>query len=30
MPTLWIGTNNKKKRAELERMLAPLGVTLHT
>ncbi|MFN6195195.1 MAG: non-canonical purine NTP pyrophosphatase [Planctomycetota bacterium] len=30
MPTLWIGTNNKKKRAELERMLAPLGVTLRT
>lgn len=30
MPTLWIGTNNKKKRAELERMLAPLGVALRT
>ncbi|MBM3973602.1 MAG: non-canonical purine NTP pyrophosphatase [Planctomycetes bacterium] len=30
MPTLWIGTNNKKKRAELERMLAPLGFTLRT
>jgi XTP/dITP diphosphohydrolase len=30
MPTLWIGTNNKKKRAELERLLAPLGVELKT
>lgn len=30
MPTLWIGTNNKKKRGELERLLAPLGVTLRT
>ncbi len=28
MGTLWIGTNNKKKRAELERILLPLGVTL--
>jgi XTP/dITP diphosphohydrolase len=25
---LWIGTNNAKKRAELERLLAPLGVRL--
>lgn len=30
MPTLWIGTNNAKKRAELERILAPLGITLRT
>ncbi len=30
MATLWIGTNNKKKRAELERMLAPLGLELRT
>jgi XTP/dITP diphosphohydrolase len=30
MGTLWIGTNNKKKRAELERILAPLGVALRT
>ena len=30
MPTLWIGTNNAKKRAELERILAPLGIDLRT
>jgi XTP/dITP diphosphohydrolase len=30
MNELWIGTNNKKKRAELERMLAPHGITLRT
>lgn len=30
MPVLWIGSNNKKKRAELERMLAPLGIELRT
>jgi XTP/dITP diphosphohydrolase len=30
MPTLWIGSNNKKKRAELERILAPLGIELMT
>jgi XTP/dITP diphosphohydrolase len=30
MAELWIGTNNAKKRAELERMLAPLGVALRT
>lgn len=30
MPTLWIGTNNKKKLAELERLLAPLGVEPRT
>ncbi len=30
MPTLWIGTNNPKKRAELERILAPLGIDLRT
>jgi XTP/dITP diphosphohydrolase len=28
--SLWVGTNNKKKRAELERLLAPIGVQLHT
>jgi XTP/dITP diphosphohydrolase len=27
---LWIASGNKKKRAELERLLAPLGVALHT
>lgn len=27
---LWIGTNNKKKLAELKRMLEPLGVDLRT
>ncbi|MBL8735754.1 MAG: non-canonical purine NTP pyrophosphatase [Planctomycetes bacterium] len=30
MPTLWIGTNNPKKRTELERILAPLGIDLRT
>jgi XTP/dITP diphosphohydrolase len=30
MASLWIGTNNPKKRAELERLLRPAGVTLHT
>ena len=30
MTDLWIGTNNPKKRAELERMLAPHGITLRT
>jgi XTP/dITP diphosphohydrolase len=30
MTELWIGTNNKKKRAELERILAPLGIRLRT
>jgi XTP/dITP diphosphohydrolase len=30
MAHLWIGTNNKKKRLELERILAPLGLVLHT
>lgn len=30
MPVLWIGSNNKKKRAELERLLAPLGIELRT
>jgi XTP/dITP diphosphohydrolase len=29
-PVLWIASNNKKKRAELERILAPLGITLRT
>jgi XTP/dITP diphosphohydrolase len=28
MPSLWIGSNNKKKRAELERLLAPIGIDL--
>jgi XTP/dITP diphosphohydrolase len=28
--TLWIGTNNPKKRAELERLLRPLGIQLRT
>lgn len=27
---LWIATGNKKKRVELERLLAPLGFALHT
>lgn len=27
---LWIATGNKKKRLELERLLAPLGFALHT
>ena len=30
MRELWIATGNKKKLAELERMLAPLGVRLRT
>lgn len=30
MQPLWIGSNNKKKRAELERILLPLGVALRT
>ena len=30
MTILWIGSNNKKKRAELERILAPLQLELHT
>lgn len=30
MPELWIGTNNKKKLAELTRLLEPIGVTLRT
>lgn len=30
MHDLWIGTNNPKKRIELERLLAPLGVQLRT
>ena len=29
-PALWIASNNPKKRAELERILAPLGITLRT
>ncbi len=28
MPTLWIASNNEKKRAELERLLGPLGYEL--
>jgi len=28
MRELWLATNNPKKRAELERLLAPLGITL--
>jgi XTP/dITP diphosphohydrolase len=28
MQDLWIGTNNPKKRAELERLLRPLGIRL--
>jgi XTP/dITP diphosphohydrolase len=27
---LWLASGNKKKRAELERILRPLGITLHT
>lgn len=27
---LWLGTNNPKKRAELERLLAPLGLRVRT
>jgi XTP/dITP diphosphohydrolase len=30
MNTLWLGTNNAKKRAELERLLLPLGFELRT
>lgn len=30
MPTLWIGSNNKKKRAELERLLGPHDIDLRT
>ena len=30
MTSLWIGSNNQKKLVELTRLLAPLGVTLHT
>lgn len=30
MRDLWIGTNNAKKRTELERLLSPLGVRLRT
>ena len=30
MPELWIGSNNKKKRAELSRLLAPLDIVLRT
>ena len=30
MTQLWIGSNNPKKRAELQRLLAPLGVELRT
>ena len=30
MRDLWIGTNNAKKRTELERLLGPLGVQLRT
>lgn len=30
MSELWIGSNNKKKRAELTRLLEPLGVALRT
>lgn len=29
-PGLWIATNNRKKLAELQRLLAPLGIDLHT
>ncbi|MFY9346016.1 MAG: non-canonical purine NTP pyrophosphatase, partial [Planctomycetota bacterium] len=28
MPVLWIASGNRKKRAELERLLAPLGIEL--
>ena len=30
MQELWVGTNNAKKRAELERLLLPLGLALRT
>jgi XTP/dITP diphosphohydrolase len=30
MPELWIGSNNKKKRVELSRLLAPLDIVLRT
>jgi len=30
MRELWIGTNNPKKRVELERLLCPLGISLRT
>ncbi|MFT4842226.1 MAG: XTP/dITP diphosphohydrolase [Hyphomicrobiaceae bacterium] len=30
MAELWIASNNKKKRAELTRLLEPLGITLRT
>ncbi len=30
MALLWIASNNRKKRAELERILAPLGLELRT
>lgn len=30
MAELWIGSNNQKKRAELTRLLEPLGITLRT
>lgn len=30
MRDLWIGTNNGKKRAELDRLLHPLGITLRS
>ncbi|MFO1076096.1 MAG: non-canonical purine NTP pyrophosphatase [Planctomycetota bacterium] len=30
MRDLWLASGNKKKRAELERLLTPLGVRLHT
>jgi len=30
MTQLWIGSNNRKKRAELQRLLEPLGVELRT
>lgn len=30
MRTLWIGTNNQKKLAELQRLLEPLGLSLKT
>ena len=30
MPTIWIASDNAKKRAELERLLAPLGIRIRT
>ena len=30
MPALWIASNNPKKRAEIERLLAPLGIEAKT